>query len=417
MNIANQLIIYSGVIFFMNKIDIYIKLLRHSFSKNRRNKAKIILKEWILTRPFLRKSNGKFDKDFSSESNVDSWSFKESRKIDIDYVKQSHVGMVEDSIEGDGFAHTNINYQIQKLYDASSYTNGSTHRSVFARSGERMTLYSASRLWPGMSVPSKQWLPVNRTVKGVTANLFGNVASGDGNYFHWLVDSLSRIFIIERFYPLDSIDCVLVPPLKYDFHWDSLIALGFEKSQIIEMSPLDCMKFECLVVSSPPRGRNSAIAPGWMIDRFNETIGVKAEQVKSTAGKQVFISRRDAPKRMFENEKEICEFFRNRGFDVVELASLTLYEKIAVFRDAEVIVSQTGAGLTNLMFCQPNVKVLEIVDRNFVHPILASMVNYKRGTHQVHYFNSKSAGGHGGAAIARSTLDIPALAKALDKIE
>jgi len=212
-------------------------------------------------------------------------------------------------------------------------------------------------------------------------------------------------------------DQVLVPPLKYDFHWDSLAEFGFDRSQIIELQPLECVEFECLLASSSPRGKGSAICPGWIIDRYQDTLLVKAETVKAVSGKRVYISRRDAPTRMFSNEDEVCQFLEERGFDIVELTPLNLWQKISVFKDADIIVSQTGAGLANLMFCQPCVQVLELVDERFVYPLYASMAVYKKGTHKVHYFSNDTALGRTNAMVAKSFLDIDKLKKSLDLID
>jgi len=120
---------------------------------------------------------------------------------------------------------------------------------------------------------------------------------------------------------------------------------------------------------------------------------------------------------MFTNEHEVCDFLENRGFDIVELTPLNLWEKIAVFRDADLIVSQTGAGLTNLMFCHSNVKVLELVDERFVYPMYASLAQYAGGTHHAHFFTNESALGRANAMVVKSSLNIGELEKSLAKIE
>ena len=245
----------------------------------------------------------------------------------------------------------------------------------------------------------------------------GRSLVAEGNYLHWFIDAMSRLFLIERFHSLDEIDHVLVPPLKYDFHWDSLAALGFDRSQIIELRPLECVQFECLLATSWPRGRGSSIGPGWAIDRYHQTLVEKAKETPSIVGKRVYVSRRDAPSRMFSNEDKVCDFLESRGFDIVELTPLNLWQKIAVFRDADLIVSQTGAGLTNLMFCHSNVKVLELVDERFVYPLYASLAVYRGGTHHAHFFANGSASGRTNAMMAKSMLNIAELEKSLAQVE
>ena len=252
-------------------------------------------------------------------------------------------------------------------------------------------------------------------ITGTTANLYGNVVSSEGNYFHWLVDAMARLLVIKRFYNLDDIDQVLVPPLKYDFHWDSLAVFGFDRSRVVELPALECLEFECLLATSPPRGTRSAIVPRWAIEGYERSLKHTARNVRSIASKLVYVSRRDAPNRMFLNEDEVCNFLKSRGFDVIELSPLDLPNKIALFRDAEVIISQTGAGLTNLIFCHDNVTVIELVDRRFVYPAYASIVWFKGATHHAHFFSNESVLGRVNAMVSKSHLNIEELEKSLNR--
>jgi len=346
-------------------------LLQHLFSANRRKKTAVLMKEWLMCLVSFAERNNQLAANYPPDPVPDTWCHNESRKIDLNFFERGTVVIVEDRVLEDGQIRAEHEYFVQKLHGASAYTNESTHRTVFDRNDQPVERLSSLRRWAIARAPSRRRLPISKTVGGVTANLYGNIASAEGNYSHWFVDALARLFMIERFHSLESIDYVLVPPLKYDFQWESLAVLGFDRPRVIELQPLQCIQFECLLASSPPRGKGSIICPGWLIDRYNEILGEKAEGVKSVAGKRVYISRRDAPNRKFSNEKAVCDFFESRGFDSVELAPLDLWQKIAVFRDADVIVSQTGAGLTNSMFCQPKTKVLELVDENFVCPLYA----------------------------------------------
>jgi len=388
-------------------------LWQYIFSANRRKKIKILAREWLRSLPGLKNKPGKFAQRSLDDPSSDNWTTHETRAINVEYFERRTVPLVQDYIADDGLIHCNHEYIVKKLHGASSYTNELTHRSVFTRSGNRVEQLSC--LGPGRRAyaPEKRRVPISRSVSGVTANLYGVIATAEGNYLHWFVDAMSRLFMIERYHSLDQIDFVLVPPLKYDFHWDTLEALGFDRSKVIELHPLECIEFECLLASNWPRGRGTDLAPGWVIDRYRETFLKRAESVKSVAGKKVYVSRRDAPTRMFLNEEEVCEVLQGHGFDIVELTPLNVWEKIAVFRDADYIISQTGAGLTNLMFCGANVNVLELVDERFVYPLYASLGTYKGGNHHAHFFSNDSVMGRTNAVVAKSSLDIKEFEQAL----
>lgn len=399
--------------------EICLHLQHQVFSVKRRKLAKSLIKEWLMGLSWLSRKSAGLVLDLPPDPKEDIWCNHESRAIDADYFKRGTAALVEDRVLDDGLVHTEHEYAVQQLNGGSTYSNESIHRSIFTRTGDRVELFSSARRLAGLPIrpPSRQRLSVSKTISGVTANLYGTVVGGDGNYYHWFVDNLARLFLIERFHPLVKIDQVLVPPLKYDFHWDSLAAFGFDRSRIVELQTLECLQFESLIATSPPRGKGSAIVPAWLIDRYNETLLAKADETQSVSGNRVYISRRDAPSRMFANENEVCHFMESSGFDIVELTPLNLWEKIAVFRDADLIVSQTGAGLTNLMFCHPNVKVLELVDERFVYPSYASLAVYKKGIHHAHFFTNGGASSRANALVVKSTINIAELEKSLAQIE
>lgn len=378
----------------------------------------MLVKEWWMGLPLLMNSSNSPDTDLPPDPDSNNWANQESRAIEPDFFKKATVPIIEDYLSADGLVHTEHAYTVQRLYNASAYTNETTHRSIFNRMDESVKLLSNTKAMAGrVHAPSRRRLPIARKISGVTANLYGNVASAEGNYFHWFVDSMSSLFLIEQFQPLDEIDQVLVPPLKYDFHWDSLAAFGFDRSKIVELQPLECLQFDCLLASTSPRGKASVLCPGWAIDRYYETLSERAKEVESVAGKRVYISRRDAPARMFLNEDEVCRYFEDRGFDIVELTPLNLWQKIAVFRDADFIVSQTGAGLTNLMFCREGATVLELVDEKFVYPLYASMTVHRGGIHHTHFFENDSLLGRANAWVSRSSIDIDRLDNTIASIE
>lgn len=48
------------------------------------------------------------------------------------------------------------------------------------------------------------------------------------------------------------------------------------------------------------------------------------------------------------------------------LSKLSFTEKINLFTNAEVILSATGAGMTNMLFCRKGTKIVEMFNEGFV---------------------------------------------------
>jgi capsular polysaccharide biosynthesis protein len=68
------------------------------------------------------------------------------------------------------------------------------------------------------------------------------------------------------------------------------------------------------------------------------------------------------------NENEVFNVLEKYGFKKVKLSTLSFIEKIQLFQSAKVIVSPHGAGLTNIVFCNPATKVIELFPPTYLVP-------------------------------------------------
>jgi capsular polysaccharide biosynthesis protein len=90
------------------------------------------------------------------------------------------------------------------------------------------------------------------------------------------------------------------------------------------------------------------------------------------------------------NEEEIVLGLSRRGFLCVTLEEMSLVDQIALFSEAEAIVAPHGAGLTNLVWCAPKTKVLEIFSPLYVNLCYWAMASL---THADYYYLLGSADG------------------------
>ncbi len=75
--------------------------------------------------------------------------------------------------------------------------------------------------------------------------------------------------------------------------------------------------------------------------------------------RKVYISRKNSS-RAFDNESEIEEMLKKQGYDVVYSERFTFAEQITLFQSALMVVAGHGAGLANLIWCQPGSHVIEL---------------------------------------------------------
>jgi capsular polysaccharide biosynthesis protein len=76
-----------------------------------------------------------------------------------------------------------------------------------------------------------------------------------------------------------------------------------------------------------------------------------------------------------KNERAVLEVLGDCGFRTVTLDGLKVADQAALFRDAEVIVAAHGAGLANLVFCRPGVKLIELFSPAYVNVVFWKLLS------------------------------------------
>lgn len=191
-------------------------------------------------------------------------------------------------------------------------------------------------------------------------------------YFHWLADALTRLYVVRD--RLD--DLTLVLPAGYDgldYVQSSLDAFGIRKIDFIRPDEI----LECRSLFMP-----SHTAPS---GHYNEEIirGVRnvllSAYGNSDQNLKVYISRRHATRRRIVNEGELSEILLRFGFQTIFAEQLSFTRQVQLFSAARCIVSNHGAGLTNILFMPEGGNLLELrhqADRiNNCYFTLASALN------------------------------------------
>ncbi|MFM9266345.1 tetratricopeptide repeat protein [Tychonema sp. BBK16] len=199
-------------------------------------------------------------------------------------------------------------------------------------------------------------LPSIHEVNGTVAVLSGNTSA---IYYHWIIDALPKLGLIELSgIELDSIDKFVVPNYKSDFHKETLNILGIPENKIIDGSKYPHVKADRLVLSSYP---GIICCPTkWATDFLRSKFLSAAAKSKLEHPERIYISRSIAGNRRIINEAEVIEVLDKLGFVTITAESISIAEKISLMSSAKVIVTQHSGGGTNLLFCNPGTKVIEI---------------------------------------------------------
>jgi capsular polysaccharide biosynthesis protein len=80
----------------------------------------------------------------------------------------------------------------------------------------------------------------------------------------------------------------------------------------------------------------------------------------SAPRRRLLISRNRQKSRHLLNEDRVLDALRPLGFELVDPGTLDHADQVRLFNEAEAVVAVEGAALTNIVFCQPGTRVLEI---------------------------------------------------------
>jgi len=83
-------------------------------------------------------------------------------------------------------------------------------------------------------------------------------------------------------------------------------------------------------------------------------------------GKRVFISRRQAANRKLINEADVIILMKEFEFQVLEFEDYNFDAQVSMMHYTDILVSIHGGGLTNMIFCKPGTKILELSLKNQV---------------------------------------------------
>jgi hypothetical protein len=76
--------------------------------------------------------------------------------------------------------------------------------------------------------------------------------------------------------------------------------------------------------------------------------------------KNIYITRKGATHRDLINEEEFKTFLKTNNFYVLDLESTKGIEQMAIFHNAKNIICVHGAALSNIVFCTPQTRIIEL---------------------------------------------------------
>lgn len=79
---------------------------------------------------------------------------------------------------------------------------------------------------------------------------------------------------------------------------------------------------------------------------------------------RILIMRSDQTFRKMKNSAQLTSTLSKFGFDAIYPEKMSFIQQVQCFRDAKIIVGQSGAALTSILFCNQNSRLIELGDWN-----------------------------------------------------
>jgi hypothetical protein len=288
------------------------------------------------------------------------------------------------------------------------------HRAVIDRNGamiEEFCMYWGTTRWREHPIFLHPFVDPPLEVAGSLGVL---AARGDHSYYHFLLDVLPRLAIMET------------PGVPAPERWYAPLQRGFQReilglagllpdADVLDSDLAPHVRAEYLLVPGLPDAELRA--PPWAIDFIRERL--RPSDLERVPGRRIYVTRgRERHNRTVTNEDTVVAWLADRGFTVVDPGTMPVTEQIRTFAEAEWIVAPHGAALANLAFASPGASVVELFAPDYVQGCYWKLADCVPGL-AYRYLVGTGRGPRGGqmnGVMSDITMELPALERALDAL-
>jgi len=182
-----------------------------------------------------------------------------------------------------------------------------------------------------------------------------------GAYFHWMTDALPRLVAAQKMGFAD----ILLPQNLLHFKYITASIKPFHKGNIrFTGRAVRCRSLLIPAHTAPTGNYNEGL-----VRRMRDVYAsyYRKSSTQEVLPDKIYVSRSKALKRKIVNEQECVSVLVGYGFHVVCLEDYEFDEQAQICLAAKFMVSNHGAGLTNMLFMQAGAAVLELRKRRDFH--------------------------------------------------
>ena len=205
-------------------------------------------------------------------------------------------------------------------------------------------------------------------------------APANFNYYHWLFDSLPRLWVCDSILDGHLSVKYLIPDDALPFQIETLKELGINRSDCISSRDVPFLAASTLIATSYPNPKVDDPAT-WTIDFLRKAF-LHLREPQRAQSHFLYISRRDSLRsRRLINEEYLLSLLIPLGFTVVCLSEIGFSEQVRLFANAKIVVGVHGAGLANLLFAESGTVVYELVAKCYQPLMFQKISRYLKLDH------------------------------------
>jgi Glycosyltransferase 61 len=276
------------------------------------------------------------------------------------------------------FEKCKYRYQVFRVPHGRLHSDRSTYIAITTQN-ELLPGASFQRFAPNApEVPPEQisafdWGRINTRPERVTGTVFALLPGpwGNNNYYHWLTAALPRIFLAQKAGLKVAQDLYLIPNSRIQYQVETLNLLGIPNEALLSITESPHISADTIIATTYP-SPNVLNIPQWILDWLRDML--LQDSAPHNRGSHIYIGRGDAGKRRLLNEQEcLSKVLEPLGFHSYQLSNMAVTSQADLFASADKIVAIHGASLTNLVFCKPGAKVIELVPARWQLPMFQNI--------------------------------------------
>jgi capsular polysaccharide biosynthesis protein len=172
-------------------------------------------------------------------------------------------------------------------------------------------------------------------------------------YFHWLADALPRLFAARDL----ATSTTLLLPATCDVDFARASLQLFDLAGIEYIAPHEVRVIDRLILPAHAAPSGSFNDP--LMRELRDFI-LDAYGIDSKPHRRIYVSRSRASKRRIVNEEEVIAVLRDFDFEIVHFEEHPFQEQVRIAAATKLMVSNHGAGLTNMLFMPERGRILEL---------------------------------------------------------